>query len=116
MGDSSDMPQHGGGDAASDEIVEPVEGASEVTISAVDINFEPATLQLTAGDPVNLTITNDGDTVHDFTLKAASVHVNVAPGETKTTSVTIDKAGSYQAECTVAGHSEAGMTVDVTVS
>ena len=74
------------------------------------------TLEVSAGEPVNITVTNEGETLHDFTLEEADVHVNVAPGETKTTSVTINEPGTYEATCTVAGHAEAGMTIDVTVS
>ena len=100
---------------ASEVIAEPVHGAADVTVEAVDIDFEPARLAVTAGEPLNVTVTNTGQTLHDFTLEAADVHVNVEPGQTKTTSITIDEPGTYEAECTVAGHAEAGMTIDVVV-
>ena len=116
MDGSSEMADDGGGHTAMDEIAEPVEGAPEVEVSAVDIDFEPATLELTAGEPVNVKITNEGETLHDFTLEEADVHVNLEPGETKTTSLTVDEPGTYEAKCTVPGHAEGGMTIDVTVS
>ena len=113
---AGDEGAHGGGHAAADQIAEPVEGAPEVTINAVDIDFKPAKIELQAGEPMNVTVVNDGNTLHDFTLDDADVHVNVEPGETKTTSLTIDEPGTYKAKCTVAGHEDAGMTVDVLVA
>lgn len=110
--------EHGGGQdhAAQASVHDPVDGAPEVTLTATDIDYAPATLELTAGEPTNVTIVNDGETLHDFTLEEADVHANVEPGESVTTSVTIDEAGTYQAVCTVAGHAEAGMTIEVVVS
>ena len=103
---------HGG----EEKVVAPVDGASEVTVTAVDIDFQPKTLELTAGEPTNVTITNEGKAEHDFTLEEADVHVNVGPGESKTTAVTIDEPGRYEVKCTVDGHAEAGMTINVVVS
>lgn len=103
------------GHMASESMAEPVEGASEILVNAVDIDFTPASFELVAGEPVNVTVANDGETLHDFTLEAADVHVNVEPGETKTTSFTINEPGRYEATCAVAGHAEAGMTIDVLV-
>ena len=94
----------------------PVEGALEVTVTAVDIDFQPDALEIAAGEPTNVKIINEGETVHDFTLEAADLHVNIEPGETLTTSFTLDEPGTYEAKCTVAGHADAGMTIDVTVS
>ncbi len=79
---------------ASDSLAAPVKGASQVTVTAVDIDFEPARMDVVLGEPVNVTVVNEGGTLHDFT---------------------IDEPGTYEAKCTVAGHAEAGMTVDVVV-
>lgn len=107
---------HGGDHAAQSSVHEPVEGAPEVTVTATDIDYAPARLELTAGEPTNVTIVNEGETLHDFTLDQADVHANVEPGESVTTSVTIDEPGTYRAVCTVAGHEEAGMTIEIVVS
>ena len=105
-----------GGDHAAENVQPPVEGAPEVTVNAVDIDFKPQTLELTAGEPTNVTVVNDGETLHDFTVEAADVHVNVEPGQSTTTAVTIDEPGTYEAKCTVEGHAEAGMTIEIVVS
>ena len=115
-GGSSSGGDHAGGHEAESSVHDPVEGAPEVTLTATDIDYAPATLELTAGEPTNVTIVNDGDALHDFTLEVADVHANVEPGESVTTSVTVDEPGTYEALCTVAGHAEAGMTIEVVVS
>lgn len=114
-GQAGPEESHGEGHQAQEEVAEPVEGAPEVSVTALDIDFEPATLELTAGEPVNVTVVNDGGILHDFTLEEAGVHVNVEPGQSATTAVTVDEPGSYQAICTVPGHEDAGMVIDVEV-
>jgi plastocyanin len=96
-------------------VVEPVDGAPEVGISAIDLDFEPGELELTAGEPVNVTVVNDGAIFHDWTLDEADVHLNVDPGEEAASAVVIDEPGTYEARCTVAGHAEAGMVMSVVV-
>ena len=103
------------GHQGEEKIAAPVEGAEELTVTAVDIDFQPESLELAAGEPVNVAVTNEGAAEHDFTLEEADVHVNVPPGESKTTAVTIDEPGTYTAICTVPGHEDAGMTVEVVV-
>jgi plastocyanin len=95
--------------------VDPVPGAREVTVSAVELAFEPATLTVEAGEPVNLTVRNDGALFHDWTLDEAGVHLNVNPGEEVTTALVLDTPGTYEALCTVQGHGEAGMVMTVIV-
>jgi plastocyanin len=93
----------------------PVDGARAIEVSATEMAFTPASLSLEAGEPVNVTVTNDGDVFHDFDLDVADVHLGVDPGERATAAVTIDQAGVYEAICTVPGHAAAGMvfTIDV---
>ena len=105
-----------GGGHAQDSVQAPVQGASDVTVTAVDIDFKPESIDAVAGEPLNVTVVNEGTTTHDFTLEAADVHVNVDAGETKETSLTLDEPGTYEAICTVAGHAEAGMKVQVVVA
>ena len=105
-----------GGHSQDESVHEPVEGAQDVQLTAVDIDYEPAQLELKAGEPANVTVANKGETVHDFTLEEADVHMNVDPGKEATTSVTVDDAGEYKAICSVPGHADAGMVVDVTVT
>ena len=113
---ADDQPDDGnGGDGAAETVHPAVEGAPDVALTAVDIDFQPDTLQLTAGEPTNVTVTNAGEAEHDFTLEEAGVHVNVDPGTSETTAVTVDEPGVYKAICSVPGHTDAGMVIEVTV-
>lgn len=120
MGAGEDMAGDHGGDGMSHQALaavnEPVAGAPEITVTAVDIDFRPERLELTAGEPINVTVVNAGATLHDFTLPEAGVHANVEPGEETITALVVDEAGTYQAVCTVAGHAEAGMVIEIVVT
>jgi plastocyanin len=115
MGDEA-MAQHEAGDHGhADLIYPPVEGADEVTITMVDLAFEPHRLSLTAGEPINLRVINEGALFHDLTLDEPALHVNVDPGETEITGLVIDEPGTYEATCTVDGHADAGMLLTIQV-
>jgi uncharacterized cupredoxin-like copper-binding protein/mono/diheme cytochrome c family protein len=82
--------------------------ASAQTVTAFDIYFEPKEVTIPANTDVTFTIPNDGVTAHDFSIDALNIHVDVAPGETKTVVVNAPP-GSYEYYCNVPGHKEAGM-------
>ena len=103
------------GHQGEEKIAAPVEGAETLPVTAVDIDFKPDSIELTAGEPANIEVTNEGAAEHDFTLEEADVHINVPPGESKASAVTVDEPGTYKAICTVPGHADAGMTIDVNV-
>jgi uncharacterized cupredoxin-like copper-binding protein len=108
--------EHGGDGHGADSVQEPVAGAEEATVTAVDLDFKPDSIDAVAGEPLNVTVANEGKVLHDFTLEEFDFHVNVDAGETKETSLTIDEPGTYEAICTVAGHADAGMKVKVVVA
>ena len=68
---------------------------------------------LTAGQPVNLMVSNEGQALDDFTLEAAAVHVNVDGGQRQITSIVLDEPGVYRAICTEPGQEQAGMVADI---
>jgi plastocyanin len=98
-----------------DQAPAPVEDAAEVRVIATEMAFIPARLDLTAGEAVNVTVTNDGQLFHDFALEEAGVHLNLDPGEQATAALILDQPGSYEAICTVPGHAAAGMVLTITV-
>ncbi len=116
MRDGEPMSDHNGVDhAGQGSVDESVAGAPDITLNAVDFDFQPETIELTAGKSVNVTVVNAGEVLHDFTLEEAGVHVNVPPGGQVTTSLVVDEPGAYEALCTVPGHAAAGMVVKVVV-
>ena len=107
-------------------------GPQQVTMKAADFSFSPDTVTVTAGQPVQLTIVNEGKVDHD--LKSAipvsgltyqeadndpdeqkenseqgTFDVDFAVGHTSQITFTPTKAGSYEFFCDVPGHKEQGM-------
>ena len=83
--------------------------ALNVTVNATEFKFDPATINATAGQTINLTVKNVGSVQHTFVLSAANVKLTIDPGKSATQTFTAPKAGTYQYECDIAGHKEAGM-------
>ena len=104
------------GDGHAEQAHDPIAGAPEVEVSATEMAFTPDTLTVEAGEPVNLTVTNDGAMFHDFDLEAAEVHLNFDAGEQARTALVIDEPGLYEAVCTVPGHASAGMVLTIEVT
>lgn len=88
--------------------------AASATIESYDIYFEPKELTIPAGADVTVTLPNDGMTLHNFSIDALDINVDIAPGETKTVTINAP-AGSYEYYCNVPGHKPAGMVGTLTV-
>jgi uncharacterized cupredoxin-like copper-binding protein len=92
----------------------------EITIVTLDsMRFEPSTLTVVAGRPVRLTVRNQGNIPHDFTLSKGvprPVKVTVNGGETRSATFTIPRPGTYQFVCSQFGHTMAGMTGTITAT
>ena len=88
-------------------------GAQQLTIHAFDaMRFEPNVITVRAGQPVELTLTNDGSSDHDFALSegvAEPVKIMVKGGQTATSTFTLDQPGTYSFICSQFGHAGAGM-------
>jgi plastocyanin len=79
-----------------------------VTVEAVDLAFKPSDLVIVANTPVTVTVHNDGVALHNFSVDALGISVDVLPGETKTVTINAP-AGEYEFYCDVPGHKQAGM-------
>lgn len=95
-----------------------VEGAPEVVVRATDFAFEPSTLHLVAGEPVNVVL-EVAEGRHDLAVVVSEDERFVLPiveeGERTRGALTIDQPGTYQLVCLVPGHASEGMigTVEV---
>jgi len=87
----------------------PVAEASTIEVVATDLRFDPATVTITAGDTVNLALVNDGRAFHDLTIPALGFLLDAEAGGETSGSLTVDEPGTYEFECSVPGHAEAGM-------
>ena len=58
-------------------------GGAGATIESYDIYFEPKALTIPAGTEVTLTLPNEGVTLHNFSIDALGISVDIAPGATE---------------------------------
>jgi uncharacterized cupredoxin-like copper-binding protein len=58
---------------------------------------------------VTLVLDNKGLVEHDLHVDALNIQVHAMAGQSAKVTVTADKAGNYDVDCTVPGHKEAGM-------
>jgi nitrite reductase (NO-forming) len=103
------LPQGGGGGGASSA------PAKEVAVSMTEFAYSPARIEVQPGQQLILTVTNDGEMPHDLKVEGTDGTKMLNPGEVE--KVTVGPfTESTQAWCTVAGHREAGMELDIVVA
>jgi plastocyanin len=56
-------------------------GQSELEMEADDFYFEPTFVRATPGDTLTVTVTNEGDTTHTFTIDDLGVDLELQPGD-----------------------------------
>jgi len=88
----------------------PIEGAPELVVTATEFGFSPAEVVVELGEPLNLTLVNQGAVSHDLTIAELDFRVVAAPGGSATVGVVPDQAGTFDMVCTYPGHADAGMT------
>lgn len=102
-------------DAAHDEESSPpIEGATEQTVTAEALAFEPGSIEVRAGEPVNISLTSV-DTLHDLIVDEVDFHLAADHGDTSAGGLLIDEPGSYVGYCSVPGHRDAGMELQISV-
>ncbi len=90
-------------------------GSQNITVTATEFKFDPATITVKAGDKVTLTLNNKGTLEHTFVQPDLNINLKAAAGQSASTTFTATKAGSYQVVCDVPGHKEAGMVGTIVV-
>ena len=106
-----------------------------ITVEAQAMHYQPASIEVTAGQPVRLIFKNNDSVDHDFSVmdiplvtgtmaeagspmpghdmtgmaSTPSLHMAAAMGTTSTLEFTASRPGTYTFFCTVAGHQAAGM-------
>jgi uncharacterized cupredoxin-like copper-binding protein len=105
-----------------------------LAVEMQDIAFVPASLEVAAGEVVEIAFTNVGVITHDFTIEHAdmdvmmmgemetaaghedddhdagvAMHVALETGHGATLRMRVHEPGEYEFSCTVPGHREAGM-------
>jgi uncharacterized cupredoxin-like copper-binding protein len=91
-------------------------GSDSVSVSAVDIAFDPKELSIAADTDVTISVTNDGMLQHDFVIEGTDFETDLLNGGDSQDIVVNLPAGEYIYYCSVAGHREAGMQGTLTVA
>jgi len=117
----------------------PAQPTTEVTLLATEFKYVPASITVPQGEPVTLTLKNDGNVEHDFVVQKIGVadvqehdhgnmsghdmespeydlHISAMPGGSGVITFTSTETGTYQFLCTVKGHKEAGMVGTLVVA
>lgn len=80
-----------------------------------DLYVKPSSVEVPAGTELVVKVTNKGTMAHDLKLDGSTGTEMLDPGTTEEVSLGVmDESG--QAWCTVPGHKEAGMVLDITVT
>jgi uncharacterized cupredoxin-like copper-binding protein len=97
----------------------PPDGTQAVTLTVDNsMSFEPSTINLHAGEPVQLNLKNNGQMPHDFTLTegvSEPVKITATGGKTASVTFTVTTPGTYSFDCSMPGHAAAGMRGTITV-
>ena len=88
-------------------------GTGSVRVESYDIYFEPRELTIPAETDVTVTLPNEGMTLHNFSIDALGISVDIAPGETKAMTINTP-AETYEYYCNLPGHKPAGMVGTLT--
>ena len=83
-----------------------------------DFRFNPSTITVKAGQPLEVTFQNGGEILHDFTVQqglAKPVVIIEDGGKSGTATVTYAKPGTYKFFCSQPGHDQLGMHGTITV-
>jgi len=89
---------------------------TKVYVTAKEFSFDPATLTIKAGESSSIVMKNAGSIEHDLSLSGAGFKLVVPANNSREKVLKIDKPGTYEFYCSVAGHKDAGMKGQLTVS
>jgi len=93
----------------------PVDDASQVAITADNLAFSPGRIELSAGEPVAVALTA-ADIQHYLVVDEIDVQLVADRGETAIGELMFLEPGSYVGYCSVPGHREAGMELEIVVA
>lgn len=87
----------------------PAAGSNEVTVIAIDIDFEQSEMRFPADTDVTVILENHGVLEHNWVVDELDAETETIPGGETTSIVVNAPAGEYEYYCSVPGHKEAGM-------
>lgn len=63
-------------------------GGGDVTVVAADFSFDPATIEVDAGETISVTLQNEDEADHSFTVEELDFEVEAEGGESATAELT----------------------------
>ena len=94
--------------AANDRSGAPAAGGS-LEVVLTELKIEPAVLDAEAGQPISITVRNEGGVDHNFAVVGHGKTEMIGAGESTTLDLGPLEAGTYETLCEVAGHADGGM-------
>ncbi len=95
--------------------VTPTGHTTEVTLTVEGMAFTPSTIEVPAGDRLEVTLDNTGDQRHDLVFANGAALDPLAPGDSATLDVGVIGA-DLEGWCSLPGHRQMGMVVHVVVT
>jgi len=95
-------------------------GGKTINVSATEFAFTPNKFEGKVGEKITFKVTNKGTVEHNFVILSPDgseelTKITTQPGETKSLEFTPTEAVTYQIDCNIAGHKEAGMVGELLV-
>lgn len=88
----------------------------KVTLVATDIAWNLQTIEAKVGQPVEITVRNDGALDHDLVIEELGVDLLLNPGDQQLVTFTLDEPATFDFICSIPGHEEAGMAGKIIVT
>lgn len=93
----------------------PINDAPEVAVTADALAFNPDRIELMSGESFNVTLTS-ADITHDLVVDEIDFHLAAERDETVFGELVFEEPGTYVGYCSVPGHREAGMELEIVVT
>ena len=89
--------------------------ATSFEVSLTEFSISPAAIEVPAGQELTFKVTNAGTMAHDFSVGGTKGTKRLEAGQSETIKVP-GVTASTQAWCTIPGHKESGMVMQITVA
>ena len=89
----------GGEESSGGSTGEAAGGGQETTVVAEDFQFQTTKLEFRAGEDVTVTLDNQGEAEHTFSIEELEVEAEAAGGETAETTFTMPDEGTFEFFC-----------------
>lgn len=91
--------------------------ATTLRVSLTEFAFDPDPIVLPSGDGARLEVVNEGTIAHDLLINELGKGTpDLTPGQSMVIDLSDQPAGTYRVVCDIAGHTEAGMVTELTLT